>query len=41
MTEQVGREPQYDAIADEFLRHAQDGFANAHFMAFRVVPRIG
>ena len=31
MTEQVGREPQYDAIADEFLRHAQDGFFNAHY----------
>lgn len=30
MTEQeVGREPQYDTFADEFFRHAEDGFYNA------------
>jgi SAM-dependent methyltransferase len=27
----VGREPQYDVFADEFLDHAEDGFANAHY----------
>jgi SAM-dependent methyltransferase len=27
----VGREPQYEAFADEFLRHAEDGFFNAHY----------
>jgi len=29
MTEQVGRDPQYDVFADEFLDHARDGFFNA------------
>jgi SAM-dependent methyltransferase len=28
--EQIGREPQYDAFADEFLAHAADGIYNAH-----------
>ena len=28
--EAVGREPQYDSIADAFLDHAEDGFYNAH-----------
>jgi SAM-dependent methyltransferase len=27
----VSREPQYEAFADEFLRHAQDGLYNAHY----------
>jgi SAM-dependent methyltransferase len=27
----VGREPQYDVFADEFLEHAGDGFFNAHY----------
>ncbi len=27
----VGRHPQYDAFADEFLEHARDGFFNAHY----------
>jgi SAM-dependent methyltransferase len=31
MSDEVGREPQYDAFADEFLEHARDGFANAHY----------
>jgi SAM-dependent methyltransferase len=30
MDEEVGRLPQYDAFADEFLQHAEDGFANAY-----------
>ncbi len=30
MDEQVGREPQYDVFADEFLGHAEDGFCNAY-----------
>jgi SAM-dependent methyltransferase len=29
--EEVGRLPQYDAFADEFLQHAEDGFYNAHY----------
>jgi len=29
--DQVGRQPQYDLFADEFLEHAQDGFFNAHY----------
>jgi SAM-dependent methyltransferase len=29
--DRVGREPQYDAFADEFLDHARDGFFNAHY----------
>lgn len=31
MTDGVGREPQYDVFADEFLDHAADGFWNAHY----------
>jgi ubiquinone/menaquinone biosynthesis C-methylase UbiE len=31
VTEQVGRTPQYDDFADEFLDHARDGFYNAHY----------
>ena len=27
----VGREPQYDAFADQFLEHAQGGFFNAYY----------
>jgi SAM-dependent methyltransferase len=27
----VGREPQYDVFADEFLEHATDGLYNAHY----------
>jgi len=27
----VGREPQYDVFADEFLGHARDGFYNAGY----------
>jgi SAM-dependent methyltransferase len=30
MDETVGREPQYERFADEFLGHARDGFFNAH-----------
>jgi hypothetical protein len=29
MDAEVGREPQYDVFADEFLGHAQGGFYNA------------
>jgi SAM-dependent methyltransferase len=29
MSERVGRQPQYDVFADEFLQHAEDGFYNA------------
>ena len=28
---EVGREPQYDVFADEFLDHAQGGFYNADY----------
>lgn len=31
MSDQVGRQPQYDVFADEFLVHAEDGFFNAHY----------
>ena len=31
MSDQVGREPQYEAFADDFLRWAKNGFANAHY----------
>jgi ubiquinone/menaquinone biosynthesis C-methylase UbiE len=31
MSEKVGRQPQYDTFADEFLEVAQDGFFNAHY----------
>lgn len=31
MDEQVGRVPQYDAFAEAFLDHAEDGFYNAHY----------
>ena len=31
MGDQVGREPQYDAFADELLDHAWDGFWNAYY----------
>jgi SAM-dependent methyltransferase len=30
MTDLVGREPQYEPFAEEFLEHARDGFFNAH-----------
>jgi SAM-dependent methyltransferase len=29
--DEVGREPQYDVFADEFLEYARDGFFNAHY----------
>jgi SAM-dependent methyltransferase len=29
MDDEVGRQPQYDVFADEFLEHAEDGFFNA------------
>jgi ubiquinone/menaquinone biosynthesis C-methylase UbiE len=29
--EEIGREPQYDVFADQFLEHAEDGFWNAHY----------
>lgn len=31
MSDQVGREPQYEAFADEFARHAEHGFANGYY----------
>jgi SAM-dependent methyltransferase len=31
MSDQVGRQPQYELFADEFLEHARDGFFNAHY----------
>jgi SAM-dependent methyltransferase len=31
MGEEIGREPQYELFADEFLDHARDGFFNAHY----------
>jgi SAM-dependent methyltransferase len=31
MSEDVGRQLQYDTFADEFLAHAEDGFYNAHY----------
>jgi hypothetical protein len=31
MDAEVGREPQYDLFADEFLGHAQRGFYNAYY----------
>jgi SAM-dependent methyltransferase len=31
MSDQVGRQPQYETFADEFLEVAQDGFFNAHY----------
>jgi SAM-dependent methyltransferase len=31
MDAEVGREPQYDVFADEFLGHAQGGFYNAYY----------
>jgi len=31
MSDQVGREPQYEVFADEFARHAEHGFANGHY----------
>ena len=30
MTELVGREPQYEAPAENYRRHAEDGLWNAH-----------
>ena len=30
-SQQAGREPEYEAFADEFLAHAADGFWNAHY----------
>jgi SAM-dependent methyltransferase len=29
--DEVGRDPQYEVFADEFLEHAEDGFYNAHY----------
>ncbi|HSZ38766.1 MAG TPA: class I SAM-dependent methyltransferase [Trebonia sp.] len=29
--QEVGRDPQYDTFADEFFRHAEDGFYNAYY----------
>ncbi len=31
MTERIGRQPQYDVFADQFLEHARDGFFNAYY----------
>jgi SAM-dependent methyltransferase len=31
VSDEVGRQPQYDAFAREFLDHARDGFFNAHY----------
>lgn len=31
VSDSVGREPQYESFADEFLDHAIDGFYNAHY----------
>ena len=31
MSDEVGRQPQYDVFADEFLEHARDGFFNARY----------
>jgi SAM-dependent methyltransferase len=31
MEDRVGRQPQYDVFADEFLAHARDGLYNAHY----------
>jgi len=31
MDSDVGREPQYDVFADEFLDHARGGFYNAYY----------
>ena len=31
MTDQVGREPQYEVFADEFRSHAEGGFHNAYY----------
>jgi SAM-dependent methyltransferase len=31
VTDQVGRQPQYDLFAAEYLEHAEDGFFNAHY----------
>jgi SAM-dependent methyltransferase len=31
MSDQVGRQPQYEAFADEFARHAEHGFANGYY----------
>jgi SAM-dependent methyltransferase len=31
MDGEVGREPQYDVFAEEFLDHAKDGFFNAYY----------
>jgi ubiquinone/menaquinone biosynthesis C-methylase UbiE len=30
-SERIGREPEYDAFAAQFLTHAADGFYNAHY----------
>ena len=30
MSDEVGRRPQYELFADEFLEHARDGFYNAY-----------
>lgn len=31
MADEVGRDPQYDLYADDFLEHAADSFYNAHY----------
>lgn len=31
MSERIGRNPPYDAFADEFLELARDGFFNAYY----------
>jgi hypothetical protein len=31
VSDEVGRQPQYDAFAGEFLDHARDGFYNAYY----------
>lgn len=31
MSDQVGRDPQYEAFADDFDRHAERGFFNGHY----------
>jgi hypothetical protein len=38
MTEWVGLEPQYDVFADEFRRHAVEGFHNAFAPGRELAP---
>lgn len=37
----VGREPQYDSFADEFLEHAAEGLFNAHYDRPAVLRLLG